>query len=55
MTYEWWRQSTYRAVSMEWARGFARWLRDQGWSVGIIVDLGGGTVHIPAIRETGTR
>ncbi len=50
MQYEWWRQSLYRGVSIEWARGFARWLGGQGWDVGVITQHGRGIVHIPAVR-----
>jgi hypothetical protein len=50
--HEWWRQSLYRRVSMEWASGFARWLEDQGWTVGKITRVPGlpDAVHVPAIR-----
>jgi hypothetical protein len=53
--YEWWRQSTYCRVSIEWAHGFAQWLRNQGWQVGLLVDDGNGTIHVPAIRPRGER
>jgi hypothetical protein len=49
MMFEWRKQSLYRAVSIQWARGFARWLEGQGWTVGTITRLGK-DVHIPAIR-----
>jgi hypothetical protein len=51
MQYEWRRQSLYQGVSMNWAQGFARWLRDRGWTVGTITRHGA-DVHIPAIRES---
>ena len=50
MIYEWRKQSLYRGVSSEWARGFGRWLESQGWTVGKITQQGAGALHIPAIR-----